>query len=110
VEKSSGSTHQNLNIRGNERNGLIINNKLLLLIVKIDSLNKSLIPSKRGWGIPRKSTLLGPTRFCLYLKIFRSKRVMNATLIKIIISETITSIIENTIILQVKKETISWML
>jgi len=40
---------------------------------------KSLIASLKGCGIPAIPTLLGPFRNCLYLRIFRSRRVIKAT-------------------------------
>ena len=48
-------------------------------IGKKNSLVKSLIPSKKGWKIPKKKTLLGPIRFCERPKIFRSNKVKKAT-------------------------------
>ena len=46
----------------------------------VDSLEKSLIASLKGWKIPPPPTLFGPFRNWEYPKTFRSKRVINATL------------------------------
>lgn len=42
----------------------------------------SFTASVTGWSRPPKETLLGPTRVPIYLKIFRSNRVIKATAIK----------------------------
>lgn len=41
--------------------------------------NNSLTPSKRGCVSPHKALLLGPNRFCLNPRIFRSSSVINIT-------------------------------
>ena len=41
--------------------------------------------SLKGWNKPNKKTLLGPFRSWIYSKIFRSNRVKNVTLIKILL-------------------------
>lgn len=46
------------------------------------SFINNLIASANGWNTPNQATLLGPLRDCLRPKIFRSKRVKKATLIK----------------------------
>lgn len=47
------------------------------------SFVKSLIASEIGCKIPINAVLLGPFRFCEYLRIFRSMRVKKAILMKI---------------------------
>ena len=44
-------------------------------------LISNLIPSNNGCAIPVYPVLLGPNRFCLNPKIFRSNNVINITLI-----------------------------
>jgi len=55
---------------------------LLDILGIITSFEKSLIASLNGCNKPIILTLLGPLRIWLYPKIFRSSRVMKATLIK----------------------------
>lgn len=50
------------------------------------SLVYNFTASDKGCKIPMIPTLLGPKRICIYPKIFRSKRVINATLTSDIIS------------------------
>lgn len=42
--------------------------------------SRSLIPSSRGWVNPHNVLLFGPKRFCLNPRIFRSRSVINITL------------------------------
>lgn len=44
------------------------------------SFEYSLIASEKGWRIPLIPTLLGPIRICIYPRIFRSNKVIKATL------------------------------
>lgn len=52
-------------------------------------LVKSLTASLIGCKSPIRETLLGPTRFCLNLKILRSSRVIKATLMSTKITQII---------------------
>lgn len=57
--------------------------KVLEKIGKKNSLVSNFIPSKNGWNNPKKKTLLGPIRFWVRPKIFRSNKVKKATESKI---------------------------
>ena len=53
--------------------------KVLEKIGKKNSLVNNFIPSKNGWNSPKKKTLLGPIRFWVRPRIFRSNKVKKAT-------------------------------
>lgn len=63
---------------------------MLKKLNKKNSFKNNFIPSKRGWKIPKKKIFEGPFRFCVYLKIFRSNKVINITENKTKIKEIIT--------------------
>lgn len=63
------------------REGLIKNIILLLFFTSTISFINSLTASAMGCKIPIILTLFGPLRNCAYLRIFRSNKVINATLI-----------------------------
>ena len=47
------------------------------------SLINSFTPSATGWSRPWGPTMLGPLRNCMYPRVFRSRRVRNATATRI---------------------------
>lgn len=63
--------------------GLRINILLFLFTLDSNCFTRNLIASANGWNRPIIKTTLGPKRNCLKPKILRSKRVTNATQIKI---------------------------
>jgi len=71
---------QNIKDNENPKTGVIV--KIILFECRglIVSFKKSFSASAKGCNNPKYPTLLGPFRTCMYLNIFRSKRVVKATL------------------------------
>ena len=76
-EKNTIKTITNANI-GAKKNWILLD-----ILGITTSFEKSLIASLNGCSRPIILTLLGPLRICLYPKILRSSKVINATLTKI---------------------------
>lgn len=79
----------NVNIGDSKKIALLENEGIILYF------SKSLIPSSKGCLKPQRVLLFGPSRFCLKPKIFRSKRVINITLISSRIANSKKEVINN---------------